>query len=57
MSGISSTPLIMFYFAGSHWKHPLGKYLLNHSFMIPGSIGVGVSTVAAYLLAKLAFGI
>jgi anaerobic C4-dicarboxylate transporter DcuB len=35
----------------------MGKYLLNHSFMIPGFIGVGVSTVTAYLLAKMAFGI
>ena len=33
----------------------IGKYLLNHSFMIPGFIGVGVSTTVAYLLAKLAF--
>jgi anaerobic C4-dicarboxylate transporter DcuB len=33
----------------------IGKYLLNHSFMIPGFIGVGVSTFVAYLLAKLAF--
>ena len=34
----------------------IGKYLLNHSFMIPGLIGVGVSTCVAYVLAKLAFG-
>jgi anaerobic C4-dicarboxylate transporter DcuB len=33
----------------------IGKYLLNHSFMIPGFIGVGVSTTVAYLLARLAF--
>jgi len=33
----------------------IGKYLLNHSFMIPGFIGVGVSTTVAYLLSKLAF--
>jgi anaerobic C4-dicarboxylate transporter DcuB len=33
----------------------IGKYLLNHSFMIPGFIGVGVSTTVAYLLAKMAF--
>ncbi|QVW34570.1 anaerobic C4-dicarboxylate transporter [Geobacter sulfurreducens] len=26
----------------------IGKYLLNHSFMIPGLIGVSVSTLAAY---------
>ncbi len=30
----------------------IGKYLLNHSFMIPGLIGVGVSTVTAYLIAN-----
>ena len=33
----------------------IGKYLLNHSFMIPGLIGVGVSTTVAYLLARFAF--
>lgn len=33
----------------------IGKYLLNHSFMIPGLIGVGVSTVAAYLISRVAF--
>jgi anaerobic C4-dicarboxylate transporter DcuB len=33
----------------------IGKYLLNHSFMIPGLIGVGVSTVVAYGLAQLYF--
>jgi len=33
----------------------IGKYLLNHSFMIPGFIGVGVSTVVAYTLSRLAF--
>ena len=31
----------------------IGKYLLNHSFMIPGLIGVGVSTVVAFSLSKL----
>ncbi|MDO9309076.1 MAG: anaerobic C4-dicarboxylate transporter [Deltaproteobacteria bacterium] len=31
----------------------IGKYLLNHSFMIPGLIGVGVSTVVAYTISKL----
>ncbi len=31
----------------------IGKYLLNHSFMIPGLIGVGTSTVVAYGLSKL----
>jgi anaerobic C4-dicarboxylate transporter DcuB len=30
----------------------IGKYLLNHSFMIPGLIGVGVSTVVAYLISS-----
>ncbi|MDR3762565.1 MAG: anaerobic C4-dicarboxylate transporter [Acidobacteriota bacterium] len=33
----------------------MGKYLLNHSFMIPGFIGVTVSTIVAYLLARFAF--
>ncbi len=33
----------------------IGKYLLNHSFMIPGLIGVSVSTVVAYSLSRLAF--
>jgi anaerobic C4-dicarboxylate transporter DcuB len=30
----------------------IGKYLLNHSFMIPGMIGVGTSTVVAYGIAS-----
>ncbi len=30
----------------------IGKYLLNHSFMIPGLIGVGTSTVTAYLISQ-----
>jgi anaerobic C4-dicarboxylate transporter DcuB len=30
----------------------IGKYLLNHSFMMPGLIGVGVSTVTAYLISS-----
>ena len=33
----------------------IGKYLLNHSFMVPGLIGVGVSTCVAYLLSRLFF--
>lgn len=33
----------------------IGKYLLNHSFMIPGLIGVGVSTVVAYGLSRMYF--
>ncbi len=33
----------------------IGRYLLNHSFMMPGLIGVGVSTVVAYGLSKVAF--
>jgi len=28
----------------------IGKYLLNHSFMIPGWIGVGTATVVGYLI-------
>jgi anaerobic C4-dicarboxylate transporter DcuB len=33
----------------------IGSWLLNHSFMIPGFIGVGTSTVVAYLLSRVAF--
>ena len=33
----------------------IGKYLLNHSFMMPGLICVTVSTVVAYLLTLLIF--
>ncbi len=33
----------------------IGKFLLNHSFMVPGLIGVSVSTAVAYGLSKIAF--
>jgi anaerobic C4-dicarboxylate transporter DcuB len=33
----------------------IGKYLLNHSFMVPGLIGVGVSTVVGYALSQALF--
>ena len=33
----------------------IGKYLLNHSFMMPGLICVTVSTLVAYLLTLLIF--
>ncbi len=33
----------------------IGKYLLNHSFMMPGLICVSVSTVVAYLLTLMIF--
>ena len=33
----------------------IGKYLLNHSFMMPGLICVSVSTIIAYLLSSLLF--
>ena len=33
----------------------IGKYLLNHSFMMPGLISVGVSTVVAYLITNVIF--
>ena len=33
----------------------IGKYLLNHSFMMPGLICVTVSTIIAYLLTLLIF--
>ncbi len=28
----------------------IGKYLLNHSFMIPGLIGVGSATIVGYII-------
>jgi anaerobic C4-dicarboxylate transporter DcuB len=31
----------------------IGKYLLNHSFMMPGLIGVGSSTVVAYTISQV----
>ena len=33
----------------------IGKYLLNHSFMMPGLVSVTVSTLVAYLLSWLMF--
>jgi len=33
----------------------IGKYLLNHSFMMPGLICVTVSTIVAYLLANMLY--
>ena len=33
----------------------IGKYLLNHSFMMPGLVCVGVSTLVAYLLAMIIY--
>lgn len=33
----------------------IGKYLLNHSFMMPGLVSVGVSTIVAYLLTLVIF--
>ena len=33
----------------------IGKYLLNHSFMMPGLISVGVATVVAYLITCVLF--
>lgn len=33
----------------------IGKYLLNHSFMMPGLVSVGVATVVSMLLANLLF--
>jgi anaerobic C4-dicarboxylate transporter DcuA len=31
----------------------IGKYILNHSFMIPGLVGVGVSVATGFLLAGM----
>jgi anaerobic C4-dicarboxylate transporter DcuB len=33
----------------------IGRYLLNHSFMIPGLIGVGVATTVGYFLSLALF--
>ena len=33
----------------------IGKYLLNHSFMMPGLISVVVSTIVAYVLAMMLY--
>ena len=33
----------------------IGKYLLNHSFMMPGLISTAVATVIGYLIANVAF--
>ena len=33
----------------------IGKYLLNHSFMMPGLISVGVSTIVGYLITCVLF--
>ena len=33
----------------------IGKYLLNHSFMLPGLVSVGVATIVGYALAMLVY--
>ena len=33
----------------------IGKYLLNHSFMMPGLVSVGVATVVGFLLSSLIY--
>ena len=33
----------------------IGKYVLNHSFMVPGMVATGSSLVAGLLIAKVAF--
>ncbi len=33
----------------------IGKYLLNHSFMMPGLISVGVATIVGYLMTTVLF--
>ena len=33
----------------------IGKYLLNHSFMMPGLVSVGVATITGYLLTNVLF--
>lgn len=34
----------------------IGRYLLNHSFMMPGLVCVGVATLVSYLIASLIWG-
>ena len=34
----------------------IGRYLLNHSFMMPGLVCVGVATIVGYLLATAVYG-
>ena len=34
----------------------IGKYVINHSFLLPGLIATGVSVFIGLLIAKLAFG-
>lgn len=31
----------------------IGKYLLNHSFMMPGLVSVGVATIVSYIMASI----
>lgn len=38
-----------------HGPTRIGKYLLNHSFMISGFIGVVVSTVVACMISRVVF--
>ena len=33
----------------------IGKYLLNHSFMMPGLVSVAVSTIVASIISSLIF--
>ena len=33
----------------------IGKYLLNHSFMMPGLVSVGVATVMAFIIARVIY--
>jgi anaerobic C4-dicarboxylate transporter DcuB len=33
----------------------IGKYLLNHSFMIPGLICVTISTIVAYIISTMLY--
>jgi anaerobic C4-dicarboxylate transporter DcuB len=43
------TDLSAIYFDRTGTTH-IGKYLLNHSFMIPGWIGVATATLVGYLM-------
>ncbi len=33
----------------------IGKYVLNHSFMVPGFIGVGTATLVGYFIATVLY--
>ncbi len=46
------TPLAAINFDRTGSTH-IGKYLVNHSFMVPGLVSVGISVAAGFLFAGL----